>query len=188
LSMAERLSRRERMLRAFRVYLDLLDAATYMRGWMRGPLELFDLTMLGFRVLVILYEEGPTQLREMAEKLQCRRQNVGPIVKRLEERGLVRGEAAELPLARIEATRIARAKRGQARKGRRVTLLRLTPKGKKLIGNVLPRHAKVVRALMRALEARELATLSRLLEKLREGDILRFTREMEHRYVGEGES
>lgn len=186
MSMTERLTQKGKMLRAFRVYLELLDAATYMRGWMRGPLELFDLTMQGFRVLVMLYGEGPTQLRVMAEQLQCRRQNVAQIAKQLEERGWVRSEITMLPPVKIEATRIAKARRGQARKGRRVTLLRLTPSGEKAIGNIFPRHAKVVKALMRALDAREQVTLSRLLEKLREGDILRFTREMERRYVGEG--
>ena len=185
--MTKRLSQRGKTLRAFRAYLDLLDAADYMRGWMRGPLESFDLTMRGFRVLEMLYREGPTRLRVVAEKLDCRRQNVDVIVERLKERGWVGGEIAMLPPVQLKRTRLAKAKRGQPRKGRRVTLLRLTPRGEKFMGNVFPRHAKVVKSLMRVLDAREQATLSRLLQKLREGDLLKFTREMEFQDV-EGSS
>jgi len=61
---------------------------------------------------------------------------------------------------------------------RRVRLVRLTEEGRKLIAYVLPRHKKVVKCEMRTLEGREQVTLSRLLRKLREGDILKWYREI----------
>ena len=47
----------------------------------------------------------------------------------------------------------------------------LTPRGKKFIGTFFPKHAKVVKSLMRVLEGREQVTLSRQLLKLRKGDV-----------------
>jgi hypothetical protein len=51
------------------------------------------------------------------------------------------------------------------------------------VGNILPRHAKVVKAFMRALMGREQLSLSRLCNKLRERDVLKFVSEMTHEDV-----
>src|ERR1700691_4821273 len=87
----------EKRERAFRTYLDLLDTADWIRGFMRGPLESFDLTMGGFRLLEMLYREGPVSMPEAAERMQCARQNTDVIFDRLEERGWVAREIWELP-------------------------------------------------------------------------------------------
>jgi transcriptional regulator of NAD metabolism len=49
---------------------------------------------------------------------------------------------------------------------------------KKFMGNLLPSHSKLVKALMRALHAREQESLERICEKLREGDVLKFVTEL----------
>jgi DNA-binding MarR family transcriptional regulator len=54
----------------------------------------------------------------------------------------------------------------------------LTAEGKKFVGTVFPKHAKVVKSLMRVLDGREQQTLSRLLQKLREGDIVKYVQEI----------
>ena len=55
--------------------------------------------------------------------------------------------------------------------------------GEKFIGNVLPKHSKLVKALMRVLDAREKQSLSRICRKLREGDVLKFVSEITHEDV-----
>lgn len=60
----------------------------------------------------------------------------------------------------------------------RVVLLRLTPLGEKFLAHVFPRHAKVVRALMRALTSKEQQILSRICRKLTQGHILKFMSEV----------
>ena len=45
--------------RAFRAYIDLLDAADWLRGEMSGQLASFDLTMMQFRVMEAIFREGP---------------------------------------------------------------------------------------------------------------------------------
>ena len=56
--------------------------------------------------------------------------------------------------------------------------MRLTPRGEKFIGTFFPKHAKVVKSLKRVLDGREQVTLSRLLLKLRKGDVVKFVREI----------
>jgi uncharacterized protein with von Willebrand factor type A (vWA) domain len=54
----------------------------------------------------------------------------------------------------------------------------LTPEGKEWIAHVFPKHAKVVKAEMRALDGREQQSLARLCQKLRRGNLERFMREI----------
>jgi hypothetical protein len=56
--------------------------------------------------------------------------------------------------------------------------VRLTPRGRHFIGTFFPKHAKVIKSLMRALDGREQVTLIRLLEKLRKGDVVKFVKEI----------
>jgi DNA-binding MarR family transcriptional regulator len=179
---------KERTLRAFRAYLDLLDAAEWMGGRMRGQLEAFDLTMGGFRVLEMLYRDGPMVKRTACERLQCTRQNVDAIVERLEESGWVRREIVWLPPAEIKESHLSKAQRGLPRRGPRVGVVSLTPLGEKFIGVVFPRHGKMVKALMRALDGREQEALSRMCRKLKEGDVMKYVKEMRMADPAEEES
>jgi DNA-binding MarR family transcriptional regulator len=173
-----RMTQRGKTLRAFRAYLDLLDTAEHMRAELRGQLASFDLTIRGFRLLETLYRDGPTFMTVAAKKLNCKRQNVDVILARLMERGWVVRELWERPPVEIDEARVAKAKRSQERRGRTISLLRLTPEGEKFIGTVFPKHGKVVKSLMRALDGREQETLSKLLQKLKEGDAVKYAREM----------
>lgn len=51
------------------------------------------------------------------------------------------------------------------------------------MGNVLPSHSKLVRALLRVLNVTEQDSLSRLCRKLREGDVLKFVVELRYEDV-----
>ena len=193
--MGHRPTQKEKTLRAFRAYLDLVDTAEWIRGQLRGQLESFDLTMGGFRLLEMVYREGPVSIVAAAEKRGCQRQNMDVIIARLVERGWVRRTVSTRPPADGRERRPAKAQRGQSSSaggsgpagklggGQRVGVVSLTPLGKKFIGNVLPRHAKVVKALMRALDGREQESLSRVCRKLRAGDVLRFVSEMTHEEI-----
>jgi len=173
-------TQKEKTRRAFRAYVDLIDTAEWMKGELRGQLESFDLTMGGFRVLELLYREGPLAMSYAAEKRLCNRQNLDVIVKRLEERGWVERALVKLPPAEIKPSHLPKATRGKKREGRRIGYMRLTAQGEKFVGWVLPKHAKVVKSLMRVLDAREKESLSRICRKLREGDIVKYFSEIRH--------
>lgn len=178
-------TQKEKTQRAFRAYLDLLDTAEYMLGELQGQLMSYDLTSNGFRVLELLYRTGPMRMADAARERRYNRQNLDVIVRRLEDRGWVRRENFTLPPAERKPGHIPRSKRNRPRSGRRVTMVRLTPAGERFIGVVFPNHAKIVKALMRAIDSREQESLSRICRKLREGDIVRYVSELTHLEVDE---
>jgi MarR family 2-MHQ and catechol resistance regulon transcriptional repressor len=176
--MRQRITQRGRTLRAFRTYLDVLDAADSLKRKMRGPLESFDLTMPGFRVLELLYQQGRVYMSQGAEELGWTKENMHQVVMRLEERGWVqREEGAQKSQVKRES-QIPLARRARERKGLRVMILSLTPAGEKFIGAIFPKHAKVVKSLMRVLTTSEQATLSKLCRRVKEGDPVKFIREI----------
>jgi DNA-binding MarR family transcriptional regulator len=181
-------TQREKTARAFRAYVELLDTAEYMKAKLRGQLESFDLTMQGFRLLEMLYREGPVTVPDAAEKRGCKRQNMDAIVARLEQRGWVERAVVRRPPAEIAEGHLPKAMRGKQREGSRVAMVRLTKLGTKFMGTVFPRHAKTVKAWMRCLDGREQESLSHICAKLREGHFLKFVSEITHVHEGnEGE-
>ena len=174
-------TQKEKTQRAFRAYVDLIDTAEWMKAELRGQLESFDLTMAGFLLLELLYREGPLVMSYAAEKRRCNRQNLDVIVRRLEKRGWVERALVKLPPAEIKPSRLPKATRGKKREGRRIGYMRLTTLGQKFVGWVLPKHAKIVKSLMRALDGREKESLSRICRKLREGDIVKYFSEIRHK-------
>ena len=183
--MRKRIDARGKTLRAFRAHLELQLTADWIRKDMRGQLGSFDMTLAGFRVLEMLYREGPTHMSAAAKKLECERQNLNVVVQTLERRGFVRRVSETLPLADNRRNRALKAMGDTEQRGRGVTRLRLTHAGRKFIATLFPRHAKVVKALMRALHGREQETLSKLCRKLREGLSVNFFKEL--RIIREGE-
>jgi DNA-binding MarR family transcriptional regulator len=135
----------------------------------------------------ILYREGPTTMVIVAEKLLCSRQNLEFISKPLEERGWVRRVLRPLRTEELAERKRVRAIGHPSRRhknGHAVGILMLTAQGKKFVGTVFPKHAKVVKSLMRVLDGREQQTLSRLLQKLREGDIVKYVQEIRMKDAG----
>ena len=170
---------KEKAKRAFRAYMDLLDTAEWIKGELRGPLASFDLAMGDFRVLELLYREGGALfMPDIARKRKMHRQGVNVIVGRLQRRGWVRRGIVKLPPVDFERSHMAKSTQDERREGKRVTVAALTKSGKKFMGNVLPNHTKLVRALMRALNSTEQDSLSRLCRKLRAGDVWKFLNEI----------
>jgi len=165
--------------RAFRAYIDLLDAADWLRGEMSGQLASFDLTMMQFRVMEAIFREGPQYQQLLSRKFQCSKQNIAAVLAHLQSWGGIRRDRCRLPseLADDVATGI-KAGDGEKWQGRWISLVRLTPKGKKLIGHVITMHKKVVKAFMRVLSAREQKTLSRMCRTLRRGDVVKFVKDI----------
>jgi DNA-binding MarR family transcriptional regulator len=132
-------------------------------------------------VMEILSHEGPKHQMEISRRFRSSKQSMGFVIRRLESKGWVRRVAGTLPASRTEESeKMARRakRRGKKIAGRRVLMVRLTAEGKKWIAWVFPKHAKVVKSYMLALEGREQQTLKRLCDKLREGNIVRFCKEI----------
>ncbi|HUA02081.1 MAG TPA: hypothetical protein VMB02_17215 [Candidatus Aquilonibacter sp.] len=177
--MSRRASQKEKTQTAFQAYLDLLDAAEWFKARLRAPLESFDLTMEGFRVLVFLYQEGALPITEVARRRRCSLQNMHGVIARLEARRWVGRVIVSFPPAEIPENRLPVARRGQPRKGQKIAVVALTKLGKRFVGEVLPSHSKVVKAMMRAVSRRQQKVLSKICRQLRAGDIMRFMREIQ---------
>lgn len=167
--------------RAFRAYLELLDAAEWLKGELRVPLASFDVTLPELRVLHLLHTEGALPVVEVARRRRCKWNNSVVMIARMERRGWVRRGVVTLPPVEFERAHLADSMRDVERRGRRLTVVGLTRPGKKFMRNLLPNHAKLVKSLMRVLNAKEQDSLFRICRKLRVGDVLKFVHEITHR-------
>ena len=168
----------ERRECAFRAYLDVLETAAWFRYQVEPQLGDFDLNLEHFRFLEVLYRAGPMTTVEMGKRRCCARQSLFAFAERLAKDGLVEIERETLAAVEIEEARLPKEKRGRERTGRRVATLRLTEKGEELMGIVARRHAKLIYALMRAIDMREAERLSRTCRKIREGDAVKLIKEL----------
>lgn len=175
---SSRLTQKGRRLRAYRAYLDLLDAAESMRHDLGGQLESFDLTIEGFRILEMLYRDGPVTVSAICAKRRCRRPSLLAVTDRLQKRGWLRYEVTVLAPVEIRPSKLPKHRRGLPIRGKRIAALHLTAAGEKFIGLVFPRHTKLVAAFMLALDAREQEHLSRLCRKLSAGDAFKMIHEI----------
>lgn len=162
--------RKEKQRLAWSAYLELTDTAHWIEAKLRMPLHVFGISREEFRLMVILHRDGRLQLSEAEEKVGRRRENVYETIERAEEFGWVRRGVAHLPAAEMRASRLAKARRGKPRLGRKVGTVALTPEGERLVGKVLPKQEFMLRSLMGNLDTREMQTLIRLCEKLRADD------------------
>jgi hypothetical protein len=64
----------DKTVRAFQAFLNVMDTADWFKNELRGPLESFDLTMGGFRLLEMLYREGALPVPDVARRRLCTRQ------------------------------------------------------------------------------------------------------------------
>ena len=104
------------------------------------------LTLSQFAVLEALYHLGPMSLSEVAKKILTTGGNLTMVAGNLEKQGLVSRRCSE--------------------EDARVYILSLTPKGKKLIGEIFPAHAGSITDAFEALTAKEQKKLGELCRKL----------------------
>ena len=165
----------ERRARAFRAYLDVLDTAAWFRQQAERQLEEFDLNLERFRMMEILYTEGPKTMPDMAARRNCVRQGQFALAQPLIERGWVRLEAMRV---RTVDADVESANGDEPGPGRRVTRMHLTAEGQEFMAMVMRRHAKLIYALMKVIDPREMDRLSRSCRRIREGDPLKLIQEL----------
>ena len=176
---------KERTERALRGYTELLDAADWLKREVRVPLESFGMTLTEFRLLQVLHREGAQPVVELARRRGSQWHHVCDMIERLEKHGWLRRMKAELPPVEFKDAHLPKSRSDEKRRGRRLTVVGLTAEGKKFLRNVLSIHAKLVKAMMRALDAREQDSLFRICRKLREGNPVRFFAELTHEHEDE---
>ena len=106
----------------------------------------YGITVGQFAVLEALYHKGPLALGQIGSLLVVTAGNVTYVVDQLERRGLVERERRP--------------------DDRRVIYASLTPKGRALVDEIFPQHARYVSSLVDTLEPAEREEMCRLLKKL----------------------
>ena len=115
----------------------------------RASIARFGLRTTEFGVLEVLYHKGELRVCEVQRRILVESSSTTYVVDKLCDRGLVR--------RRPSAT------------DRRVTLLALTPAGRRLIARIFPPHAAAMRRAVGALPTGEQAQAVRLLRALGTG-------------------
>ena len=172
-------TQREKTWRAVQAVMDLIDTAEWLKNELRLPLESFDVTLGEFRTLELLSRKGPLTVNDVSRERRTGIANVKKTSKYFERRGWVRRVIVARPPAAFEDIHQAKWKKDQKRKGRRIGVMVLTDSGKRFVRDVMPSHLKMMKALMRVLDAREQLSLGRLCRKLRSREaVLKFLQEI----------
>ena len=131
---------------ALDAYLKLMRAAESTTARIHQHLSSVGLTMSQFGVLEALQHLGPLCQKDIGRKLLRSSGNITLVIDNLEKRGLVRRERDP--------------------NDRRFFVVHLTDEGRKIIGDLFPRHAKVITGEMSILSTAEQKTLANLCKKL----------------------
>lgn len=128
----------------------LRAVAAELSAQLQLSLDRFGISEGRLRVLgYLLYLGGPATHSQLAEAAMVTKGTVTGLVDGLERDRLVR--------------------RFASKEDRRVSLIDLTPAGRRLLDEILPAHLSRLSELMRGLTPAERKTLRRLLEKVRSG-------------------
>ena len=131
---------------ALLAYGRLMRAANSLRTAAARQLDSTGLTLSQFAVLEALYHLGPMSLSEVAKKILTTGGNLTMVAGNLDKQGLVERKCST--------------------EDARVYILSLTPKGKKLISEMFPEHAKAIAEALQTLSPKEQKKLSELCRKL----------------------
>ena len=132
--------------RALDVFIKLSRAATAVETRINRHLAEVDLTVSQFGVLEALHHLGPMCQRDIAQKILKSSGNITMVIDNLTKRDLVRRE--------------------RDKKDRRKVFVHLTDEGKKLIGELFPKHVAVVEHEISMLSTEEQDQLQALCRKV----------------------
>ena len=131
--------------RALSAFVKLVRASESVSARIHRHLADANLTVSQFGVLEALYHLGPLSQSEIAKKVLKSTGNITLVIDNLEKRDLVKRERQE---------------------DRRYYAVRLTTGGRKLIGDIFPRHAAKIMEEMGVLSSAEQVALGNLCRKV----------------------
>lgn len=132
---------------ALSVFVKLMRAGESVSARVHRDLAQHNLTISQFGVLEALYHLGQMCQRDLARKILKSSGNLTMVIDNLEKRSLVT--------------------RQRDLKDRRYFVIRLTSKGRDLIQDIFPDHARRITATLSVLDSKELRELGRLCKKLK---------------------
>lgn len=143
---------------AMGAYRSLICAAEVMVATLEQQLAPLDVTMTQFRAMEALFFNGPMSQAKLCQFTMTGSSSTGLALRILQRQNLL--------TRRVDETH------------RKRHVVTITPRGKVAVARFIPHQTKLVRGLMAALDRREQAALTRLCNKLAEGDEASLLREI----------
>jgi MarR family 2-MHQ and catechol resistance regulon transcriptional repressor len=131
---------------SMQTWVQLFRAYTKIRAKETQYIHGFNLTMIQFQVLEVLYHRGDLNIGAITKLTMSTPGNITVVVRNLKRDGLIDSIADS--------------------KDKRASILSITQKGKEIIEELFPTHAKNFEEHFKALSKEEVETLYNLLRKL----------------------
>jgi len=131
---------------SMKIWIQLFRSFTKIRAKELKYIQSFDLTMMQFQVLEVLYHRGDLSVGSITSLTMSTPGNITVVVKNLSKDGLISSTKSD--------------------KDKRTSFLCITEKGKEIIENMFPGHAKNFEGYFEVLTDEEKETMFNLLRKL----------------------
>jgi len=131
---------------SMKIWIQLFRSFTKIRAKELKYIQSFDLTMMQFQVLEVLYHRGDLSVGSITSLTMSTPGNITVVVKNLSKDGLIISTKSD--------------------KDKRTSFLSITEKGKDIIENMFPGHAKNFEGYFEVLTDEEKEIMFRLLRKL----------------------
>lgn len=136
----------DRQKEVLKTIVGLKRVNSHLEWIMRQDVQCYNLNVNEFAVLEVLFHKGRMQVQAIKEKILVANSSTTYLLNKLCEKGLCFRQVDE--------------------EDKRITYIDLTEKGRNLMADIFPKHAKVLEKQLHRLNDDELSQLKQLLKKL----------------------
>ena len=130
----------------FKVVIGIMRASNLLVGDLKKTLKNYPINATEFSVMEFLYSKGEKSIQEIRDRILLASGSATYVVDSLEKKGYIT--------------------RNVSQKDKRVTYIRLTEEGMKLIDDIFPIHKKNTKRIFEKINDKELVILKEILKKI----------------------
>ena len=130
----------------FKVVIGIMRASNLLVGDLKKTLKNYPINATEFAVMEFLYSKGEKSIQEIRDRILLASGSATYVVDNLEKKGYVIRKICQ--------------------KDKRVTYIRLTEMGMKLIDDIFPAHKKNTKKIFEKINDKELVILKEILKKI----------------------
>ena len=130
----------------FKAIIGIMRASNLLVGDLKKTLKNYPINATEFSVMEFLYSKGEKSIQEIRDRILLASGSATYVVDNLEKKGYIM--------------------RNVSQKDKRVTYIRLTEEGMKLIDDIFPIHKKNTKRIFEKINDKELVILKEILKKI----------------------
>jgi len=130
----------------FKAVIGIMRASNLLVGDLKKTLKNYPINATEFSVMEFLYSKGEKSIQEIRDRILLASGSATYVVDSLEKKGYIT--------------------RNVSQKDKRVTCIRLTEEGMKLIDDIFPIHKKNTKRIFEKINDKELVILKEILKKI----------------------